>query len=124
MTFPYITIDDRGEKRCLCKGCGAVLWSEQPRGFTRMIRPEYGDLTIAMSSFGELTQHTTPCCPDCAADALEDKVPLLDWFIADVFHWYLEEIGRGTDALLAERRALEHAYRDPVRALGYAPYVP
>jgi hypothetical protein len=128
MTFPYV-VEDGAAIRCLCKGCGAVLWSKyvNERGnHVQEVRDIYGDLYLAMvDAEGSLSTHSTPCCPDCAKRVLENTLSacneLEEWWGADVFHWFVEERVLGKDPDAAYRYAMKlSGDRHVVRAQRYA----
>lgn len=127
MTFPYI-VEDGQEIRCLCKGCGDALTRQY---LTRQgvrcheIAAAYGDLYLALAdSEGVVSEHSTPCCPSCAARVLGRQLTseLEEWWGADVFHWFVEERLQGQDPNTAYRIATKlQAGRHVVRALRYVP---
>jgi len=126
MTFPYI-VEDGQAIRCLCKGCGEELWRKyvNERGsHVQELRDTYGNLTLALiDNNGSLSEHSTPCCNDCATRVLENvsNVELEAWWGADVFHWFVEERCLGKDPDTAYRVAMKlSGDRHVVRALRYA----
>jgi hypothetical protein len=126
MVVPYIVEED-GQARCLCIGCGETLWRTIPTrdgGRETVISADrYGDLYLAMTDpQGVLSQHSHPTCPSCAAKALAGEVDLEEWWAAIVLHWFVEERVRGQDPDASYRvaRRLE-GERRPVRALRYTP---
>ncbi len=123
MTFPYLVEDGRAI-RCLCKGCGATLWKRDDSGHTIYVL--YGDLYLALADdAGVLSQHSTPCCPACAVDAIDGKIDLEEWWGADVFHWFIEERCIGKDPTAAYQVAWRlRDGRHAVRALRYVPHDP
>lgn len=126
VTFPYI-VEDGTTISCLCKGCGTKLWTEyqNERGNrARETCDAYGDLYLALvDNNGTLSEHSTPCCPDCARRVLENVTlaEVEEWWGADVFHWFVEERCLGKDPDTAYRVAMKLAGdRHVVRVQRYA----
>jgi len=84
MTTPYLTLEGDNVVRCLCKGCGEMLWERHAGALTPS--PLYGDLYLAMiAPDGSLSKHSTPLCSRCSTGALD----LAALYRIDIDHLYL-----------------------------------